>query len=311
MRPLRAFSLLPLRATPARGCPTIHFAQNPSPHASGGGILLTLALLTAAGPARAAIDTVYVDNTKPFPGGPGTSPGNAFASIKTALDSTGGPDKVIAVIGTGKDYRDTVAIGSADSGTNGHPFVLFARGDVTISGADTTTQWFSYDNLWRAKVVGPREPNQVYALGARYPADTSQLALPVQRCRYRSAGDSVYINTGGPDPRTQVAYISQDNGVIKLTNTSYVQVVGFKLRYSNDDGVTGSGWNECIISNCDARYSWKQGIMFSGATHAVIRDNTCNDNGSHGIYLVDSDSSCVVLRNTASGNDDPLLARAE
>ncbi|HEY2956173.1 MAG TPA: hypothetical protein VGK89_13090 [Candidatus Eisenbacteria bacterium] len=204
---------------------------------------MALALLTVATPASAVIDTIYVNNTKPFPGGPGTDTSNAYASIKTALDATGGPDKVIAVMGTGKDYRDTVKVVSADSGTNGHPFVLFARGDVTVSGADTTSQWSYYatENLWRAKVYripALPPPHQVYALGTRYPEDTTTAPLPLQRCRYRASGDSIYINTGGSDPRTLVAYISKDVPVT-LTGTSYVQVVGFKARYSNDDGFTG------------------------------------------------------------------------
>ena len=270
-------------------------------------LLLSFTLFASHATAKYP-DTVYVNNVQ-CTGGPGRSPDSAFCSIQSALDNfTFSSYTVLAVMGAGKPYREQVLIESGDSGSSESPFVLFARGDVTISGADTTTQWSADQNLWRAEVVGPRAPHQVYVLGTRYPEDLTSPSLPVGRCRYVSGGDSVYINTGGPDPRSEAAYISNDTP-IELDGVSYVNIIGFKIRYSNDDGITGAGWNECVIANCDVRYSWRQGIMFAGSNHVVVRDNICNDNGSHGIYLVDSDSSCVVLRNTASGNDDPRLAR--
>lgn len=222
--------------------------------------------------------------------------------------NTGGADKIFAVMGTGVSYRDTITVSSGHSGTNGHPFVLFARGDVTIDGSDIPSTWTADGSLYRAKVDGPFTPHQVYVGGVRYAEDTGTGALAVGRSRYRSGGDSVFINTGGSNPNSQSSYISQRVG-ITITGASYVTVKGFKVRRSNDDAITGSGWNECIVENCDVQFSWKQGIMFSTSRHATIRDNIACNNASHGIYLVDSDSSCVIFRNTVSGNDHPTLDR--
>lgn len=162
-------------------------------------------LVTAATPAHAVIDTIYVDNTKACPGGPGNTLANAFCSITKALQlSGGGPDKVLAVVATGKEYRERFQIGAKDSGNvqsgQVHPFVLFARGFVTIDGTDTTTRWVQDGDLWRSPVddASSPAPRQVFLHGVRYHDWPASLqSLPPGRCKYVGApADSMYVNFG-------------------------------------------------------------------------------------------------------------------
>jgi hypothetical protein len=155
-----------------------------------------LALLLASH-ARATIDTVYVDNRKVCPCGPGTTLSNAYKSIVTAIDSTHGPDKVIAVVGSGVIYREagTINVPGApgDSGTIGHPYVLMARGSVTIDAADVTTSWTTVDpnkpTLWRTTVTGANDVPQVFLEGLPFPYVERKDITPPPRltCRRVSA----------------------------------------------------------------------------------------------------------------------------
>ncbi len=49
--------------------------------------------------------------------------------------------------------------------------------------------------------------------------------------------------------------------------------------------------------------------MFSTSKQVTVSSNAVSNNGSHGIYLVNSDSGCVVSYNTASTNDAPASDR--
>ena len=165
--------------------------------------------------AAHAADTLYVDNTRACPGGPGTVPESAFCRVDSALNSfVGGANRVIALMGQGKPYTEQIKVFPSDSGSVAQPLVLFARGAVTIEGADTTIAWTarpadsaSIVILWAAPV--PAAPSfacrqvimrhSVTNIDRRYPElDTVLTAIPVGKSHYDAAKDTVFVNFDEP-----------------------------------------------------------------------------------------------------------------
>lgn len=292
-------------------------------------VLVSGMLLLQVAEAHATIDTVYVDNTKSCPGGPGTTIDSAYCSILTALSHAHGPDKVIAVVSTGKVYRetDTVNLTVSDSGTVGHPFVLMARGTVILDAADTTSNWTAVPNnstMWRTPVpASVSSALQIFLDGVPYPyvdypSPGIPANLPVGRCKLVTTADpvhdSVYVNFGSNpnwptsvNPTGTTGYVSLRNAII--IQSSNVTVQGFTILRSRDNGITLSGpVRNITIANCDIQSSYRQGIVANpqASHHCTIRDNLCSSNGSFGIYIRELNTDFSILRNTCASNWDVL-----
>ncbi len=279
---------------------------------------LAALIVTTPTLAHAVVDTIYVDNTKTCPGGPGTTLTNAYCSIVTALANTGGADKVVAVVATGTTYRETgpINITAADSGTVGHPFVLLARGAVTIDAADATSSWTpvpANSTMWRTSVpAAATTVTQVFLDGVPYPyvRYTDPLpALPAGRCQIAGSVDSVYVNFGA-HPNWPSVNPTGTTGYVTLRTTiviagSNVTVDGFTIRRSSEDGIHITGpVRNVTIANCDVRGSYRQGIMPNNVAthHCTIKDNIASANGSYGIWLPNANTDFSVLRNTCASN---------
>jgi hypothetical protein len=289
--------------------------------------LIAGVVLILAKPAFATVDTVYVDNGKACPGGPGTSLSNAYCNIVTALANTSGPDKVVAVVGNGSVYREASTINvprtPADSGTIGHPFVLMARGEVTIDAANATSSWTrdpdpNKSTVWRTLVPANATVNQVFLDGVTYPyvvdGNDALPNLPPGRCKLDAAADSVYVNFGAyalwqaVSPAGTTGYVSLRGAATGAIATfgSNVSVQGFTVRRSNNDGIHIVGAvRNVTIAQCKVYGSYRQGIMpdeNQSTHHCVIEDNVSSENGSYGILLPDANTDFSILRNTCASN---------
>jgi hypothetical protein len=244
----------------------------------------------------------------------------------TALNNAHGPDKVLAVVSTGIPYSERSAstminVLAADSGTVGHPFVLLARGSVTLEASDTTSAWSPVPNnstMWRTHVAhGTTFATQVFLNGVPYPyvdaPDSIALPnLPAGRSKFILSADSFYVNFGAY-PNWQSVNPTGTTGQVSVRNAISVQgsnvtIHGFTIRRSNSDGVNISGpVRNVIVENCDVRKSFRQGIMPNSATshHCIIQDNLSSENGSYGIIIPDANTDFSILRNTCTFNADP------
>ena len=152
-------------------------------------VLMLILAGSAFAPTRLeAADTLFVDNSKACPGGPGTAPSNAFCNVTNALNSfSGGTNKLIAVIGTATSYKEQVKVSPSDSGSTSQPLILMQySGTVAFDGADTNSIWVPRYNasgvkLWAAYVAATVACRQVIMNDVRYPelhADSSFDNLP-------------------------------------------------------------------------------------------------------------------------------------
>jgi parallel beta helix pectate lyase-like protein len=297
-------------------------------------LVLILAGSTLVPTRLQAADTLFVDNSKSCPGGPGTTTSNAYCNITNALNSfSGGTNKVIAVVGTATPYKEQVKVSPSDSGSTSQPLVLLQySGTATLEGADTNSVWVPRYNesgvkLWAAKVTGTLSCRQVILNDIRYPewgADSSIVNIPSGKCHYDDVLDTVFVYF--PDPSHNylgdLAYHCVRNPIIIAA--SNVIVDGFTIRRAKFDGVqvdsTAAGDPSMVrnvtIRNCTIEQGGESGVDFNRALQSSIIGNTCRNNTSHGIFLksrpneaTQAVADCIVRNNVCYSNDNQSVDR--
>jgi hypothetical protein len=230
--------------------------------------------------------TYFVNNETGKDTNDGRSKDRAFATIARTVKECKTSDKIV-LANTGVAYREQLRLTNL-GGTPAKPFVVEGNGAVLNGFKEIQSkEWESVGNDVYFKALVRRRYKKTYlklSNGKRvYRLVKVSKAEELKPGEWFATDKGIYFkcNKGEPIDARQITGICYIQGLIIITNSSYIICRNLIIEYSLDDGIDGRG--DCrglFFENIESRYNSCQPISFHDRCEAVIRNAYFHHNGT-------------------------------